>query len=412
MTATLVFLIILAFIIFDFIFDSTLNYLNKKNYKNSVPEILSDVYDEKEYQKNQNYLLTNYKFSFIQSGFLFILLIFALIFNFFAYFNQFIISFIDHPVWTPIVYLLTLSILYNIISIPFDYYDTFVIEEKFEFNKTSKKLFWSDKLKSLILSVILGIIILYPIIYFYQLDSTNFWFYAWAVITFFSLFMATFYSNLIVPLFNKQTPLEEGELRNAIEEFSKKAGFKLQNIYVIDGSKRSTKANAYFTGLGKQKRIVLYDTLIDEMEVNEIVAVLSHEIGHYKHKHIIKSLVISTLYTGIILWLFGLFSQNPVFSQALGVEKPSFHIAVISLAILYSPISTLIGIFMNYYSRKNEYQADNFAKKHQLADELISGLKKLSRKSLSNLTPHRFYTFVHYSHPSLEQRINALKNKQ
>jgi len=412
MTATLVFTIILVFIILDFIFESSLNYLNKKNYKNPVPEILSDIYNEKEYQKNQNYLLANYKFSFVQSSFSFVLLILVLAFNFFAYFNQIITNFIDNPVWTPIVFLLTLSILYSLISIPFEYYETFIIEEKFEFNKTSKKLFWIDKAKSLLLSIVFGIIILYPVIYFYKLDSTNFWLFAWAVVTFFSLFMATFYSNLIVPLFNKQTPLENGELRNAIEAFSQKAGFKLQNIYVIDGSKRSTKANAYFTGLGKQKRIVLYDTLIKDMEVEEIVAVLAHEIGHYKHKHIIKSLVISSLYTGIILWLFGLFSQNPVFSQALGVEKPSFQIAVISLAILYSPISTFIGILMNFYSRKNEFQADAFAKKHQLSLQLISGLKKLSHKSLSNLTPHRFYTFVHYSHPSLEQRINALKNKQ
>jgi STE24 endopeptidase len=221
--------------------------------------------------------------------------------------------------------------------------------------------------------------------------------------------MAMFYSNLIVPLFNKQTPLEEGELRTAIQDFAQKAGFDLQNIYVIDGSKRSTKANAYFTGLGNKKRIVLYDTLIQQLTVDEIVAVLAHEIGHYKHKHIIRSLIVSLLNTGLVLYIFSLIVSYPQFSEVLGVQGIKFHIALITFGLLYSPISLITGLIMNIFSRKNEFQADNFAKKYGLANSLISGLKKLSVNSLSNLTPHKIYVFFNYSHPTLLERIKNLK---
>jgi STE24 endopeptidase len=220
--------------------------------------------------------------------------------------------------------------------------------------------------------------------------------------------MYMFYSNLIVPLFNKQTPLEEGELRNAILEFSDKAGFRLKNIFVIDGSKRSTKSNAYFTGLGPKKRIVLYDTLIEDLHVPEIVAVLAHEIGHYKKKHTLSGLVISTLTTGLILYILSLFIGSPVLSEALGAEQPSFHIGLIAFGVLYSPISTILGLGGNMLSRKNEYQADRYAREQYSSRPLVDALKKLSRKNLSNLTPHPVYVFFHYSHPPLLQRIRAL----
>jgi STE24 endopeptidase len=221
-----------------------------------------------------------------------------------------------------------------------------------------------------------------------------------------------FYSNLIVPLFNKQTPLPKGELKDAIAGFAQKAGFKVKNIYVIDGSKRSTKANAYFTGLGSKKRIVLYDTLINDLSTDEIVAVLAHEIGHYKKKHIVWGLVFSTIQMGVMLLLFNWMVSNPSLSQALGADRPSFHIALIAFGILYTPLSFLLGIGMNLLSRKNEYEADTFAAEFGLGDALISGLKKLSSKNLSNLTPHPAYVFFHYSHPTLLQRIRNIKNLQ
>jgi STE24 endopeptidase len=236
-----------------------------------------------------------------------------------------------------------------------------------------------------------------------------FWIYAWVLVAVFSIFMAMFYSNLIVPLFNKQTPLEEGELRTAIQQFAEKVGFKLDNIFVINGSKRSTKANAYFTGLGAKKRIVLYDTLIEEMETDEIVAVLAHEIGHYKKKHVTQGLFISLLQTGIVLFIFSLLIDNPYLSKALGVEEPNFHIGLVAFGILYSPVSFVLGIFMNQLSRKNEYQADAFAAENYKPEPLASALKKLSQKNLSNLTPHPLYVFFNYSHPPLFERLKHLQ---
>jgi STE24 endopeptidase len=259
-----------------------------------------------------------------------------------------------------------------------------------------------------LLGAVIGGGLLALIIYIYQLTTTNFWIYAWMVITGFSIFMVLFYSNLIVPLFNKQTPLPEGELKSAIEAFSEKVGFQLDNIFVIDGSKRSTKANAYFTGFGSKKRIVLYDTLINDMTTNELVAVLAHEIGHYKKHHVVWSLILGTIQTGVTLFLFSLFVGSPDLSAALGVKQPSFHIGLVAFGILYSPISLMVGLAMNILSRKNEYQADAFAAEYFSATELASALKKLSVKNLSNLKPHPLYVFFHYSHPTLLQRLNAL----
>ena len=284
-----------------------------------------------------------------------------------------------------------------------------MIEEKFGFNKSTKKIFWLDKIKGWGMSSLLGGGILALIIWFYQIAGENFWVYAWVLIGVFSLFMNLYYSKIIVPLFNKQRPLEAGELKVAIENYAKKVGFTLDHIFVIDGSKRSTKANAYFSGFGSQKRITLFDTLINDLETDEIVAVLAHEVGHYKKKHIIFNLTTSILLTGFTLFLLSLFINMPIFSEALGVSLPSFHIGFIAFGILYAPISEITGIFMNYISRVFEYQADNFAKETFAAQPLITALKKLSKNSLSNLTPHPAYVFMNYSHPKLLERIRNLK---
>ncbi len=258
--------------------------------------------------------------------------------------------------------------------------------------------------------IIVGGGILALIVWFYQLSGENFWWYAWILVAVFSVFVNMFYAKLIVPIFNKQSPLPAGSLRDKIENYARKVGFRLDNIFVIDGSKRSTKANAYFSGFGKEKRITLYDTLIKELEEEEIVSVLAHEVGHYKKKHVIFNLVAAVITTGFTLWLLSLFIGNPLLSRALGVLQPSFHIGLIAFGILYSPISELTGLIMNYMSRRFEYQADDFARNTYEGEPLISGLKKLSRTSLSNLTPHKAYVFVHYSHPTLLQRYNNLRN--
>lgn len=296
----------------------------------------------------------------------------------------------------------------DFLTTPFSYYQTFVIEEKFGFNKTTKKIFWLDKLKGWLISILIGGGVLAIIIWFYQQTGENFWIYTWILMAVFSLFINLFYAKLIVPIFNKQTPLENGELKTAIEKYAGNVGFRLNNIFVIDGSKRSKKANAYFSGFGSQKRITLYDTLINDLETDEIVAVVAHEVGHYKRKHILFNLTSSILLTGFTLFILSLFINDSIFSEALSVAVPSFHIGLIVFGIMYSPISEITGLFMNYVSRQFEYQADNFAKETFASEPLITSLKKLSKNSLSNLTPHSAYVFMHYSHPTLLERIKNL----
>jgi STE24 endopeptidase len=298
----------------------------------------------------------------------------------------------------------------EIISTPISYYNTFVIEEKFGFNKTTKQIFWVDKIKGLLMNILVGGAILSLISWFYLLTENNFWIYSWILVTAFSLFLNMFYAKLIVPLFNKQTPLENGALKSAIESYGKKVGFTIHNIFIIDGSKRSTKANAYFSGFGSQKRITLYDTLINDLDTDEIVAVLAHEVGHYKKNHIIYNMISSILLSGLTLYLLSFFINSPILSNALGVSTPSFHIGLIAFGILYTPISEITGLCINFMSRKFEYQADNYAKETFHKNALITSLKKLSKNSLSNLTPHPAYVFAHYSHPTLLNRIKNLES--
>jgi len=409
MSAQTIFYIIIGILIFDFILDKILDYLNAKHYNDELPVELQDVYDADEYKKSQAYKLTNNKFGNISSLFSILLTLGFLFFDGFRIVDDYARTFTDNNILIALIFFGVIMIGSDIITTPFSYYQTFVIEEKFGFNKSTKKLFFIDKVKGWLMSAALGGGILALIIWFYEFAGTNFWLYAWALVAVFSLFMNMFYAKLIVPLFNKQTPLEEGALRDKIAAYANKAGFQLDNVFVIDGSKRSTKANAYFSGFGNQKRITLYDTLINDLEENEIVAVLAHEVGHYKRKHIIYNLILTTALTGFTLWLLSLFISSPLLSKALGVQIPSFHIGMIAFGMLYSPISEITGLFMNSLSRKFEYQADDYAKETHNSDDLISSLKKLSKNSLSNLTPHPTYVWFHYSHPSLLQRIIHLK---
>ena len=410
MNPNTLFYILIAFIIIDFVVDKIIDHLNAKHFDDKVPEELADVYDEKEYLKSQAYKKENYKFSIYISTFSIVVTLAFFLFKGFAWVDQIARNITDNEIFVTLIFFGIIMLANDFISTPFSYYQTFVIEEKYGFNKSSKKLFFTDKIKGWLLTILIGGGILALIAWFYQKTGDQFWIYTWVFIAVFSIFMTLFYSSIIVPLFNKQTPLEDGELRSKIEDFAKKVGFKLDNIFVIDGSKRSTKANAYFSGFGPKKRIVLYDTLIDDLETNEIVGVLAHEVGHYKKKHVFVNMLLSILLTGLTLYILSLLIDNSVLSQALSVEKPSFHIGLIAFGVLYSPISEITGIIMNYISRRFEYQADDFAKENYDADSLISSLKKLSKNSLSNLTPHKANVFVHYSHPTLLQRVLNLKS--
>lgn len=409
MNPTTLFYIIIAILIISFIVDKILDTLNEKHFDDEIPQKLKDVYDADEYKKSQAYKKTSAKFSNITSFVTTVLTLIFFLADGFKYLDSFARTYTDNPILVALIFFGIIILGSEIVSTPLSYYSTFVIEEQFGFNKSTKKIFWLDKIKGLFISVLLGLGILSLVIWFYQLTGKNFWIYAWVSVAVFSLFINMFHAKLIVPLFNKQSPLEDGELKSAIEKYAKNVGFTINNIFVIDGSKRSTKANAYFSGFGSQKRITLYDTLINDLETDEIVAVLAHEVGHYKRRHIIFNLISSILLTGLTLFILSLFVNSPVLSEALGVSIPSFHIGLIAFGILYSPISEVTGLFMNYMSRKFEYQADNYAKETFEGKALISSLKKLSKNSLSNLTPHPAFVFTNYSHPTLLERIKNLE---
>ena len=408
MSPQTVFFIILVILTADFVSERILSALNVKSSKKPIPDLLSGIYDQDKYQKQQSYFRANTRFGLLTSTVSFLVIILMIVFGGFGWLDGIVQRWTANPILVSLIFFGILFLANDIISTPFEIYDIFVIEERFGFNKTTPKTFILDKLKGYALTAVLGGGIIALVMWFYQLNPQYFWLIAWACVTSVSLFISLFYSELIVPLFNKQTPLEAGELRDAIEKFSKKAGFELKNIFVIDGSKRSTKANAYFTGFWKKKRIVLYDTLINDLDTAEIVAVLAHEAGHSKYKHTLRNILINLPYTLLVFFLLGLILRSDVLAQALGGKEASFHLNILAFGILYSPVSMMLGLAMNVLSRKHEYQADGYVKENKMGEQLISALKKISSKSLSNLTPHPAYVFVNYSHPTLLQRVEKL----
>ena len=405
----ILFNILIAIIILNFFKDSILDYLNSKYFDNEIPNIISDIYDKEKYLKSQEYKKTQYKFNRISSIYSLLILLLFFYFDGFLVLDNYCRSLFDSEL---IISLSFFGIIYfgnDLLSIPFSIYHTFIIEEKFGFNKTTKKTYIIDKLKSWLLIILFGGGILSFIIFQFESIGQNFWIVAWIFISVLTLLINGLYAQIIVPLFNKQTKLEDGELKSEIEKYSKKVGFNLSNIFVIDGSKRSTKANAYFSGFGKQKRVTLYDTLINKLTKNQIVAVIAHEIGHYKKNHIIFNLLFSIIQSGIMLYILSLLIYMPIFSEALNIENHSFHIALITFSILYTPISEMSSLIFNLFSRKFEYEADEYADKSFDGKYLIEALKVLTKDSLSNLTPHPKYVWWHYSHPTLLERINQLR---
>ncbi len=402
------FYIILAIVIIDFLFEKTLDFLNDRKKSKTMPTEAAGIYDKEQYEKWLAYDKANGRVEVISSSISIILSLVLLIGGYFGLLDIYLSFFFDSPVVLALVYFAVLGLGSSIISLPFSIYQTFVIEERFGFNKSTVGTFVLDLLKGLGLTLLIGAPLGALIIWIYYELETDFWWIAWLIISGFSLFMTMFGASIIMPLFNKFTPLPDGELRTAIENYCAKVDFKLTNLFVMDGSKRSSKSNAFFSGLGPKKKIALYDTLIDQLTTDQIVAVLAHEVGHYKKKHTAQSLVLSIVQTGIMLFLLGLFLRMDVFSQALGSIGASFHVGIIAFSIIFSPISTLIGIGMNMLSRKNEYEADDYAKSTFSGEALGEGLRILTRENLSNLKPHPAYVFVHYSHPPVLKRLANL----
>jgi STE24 endopeptidase len=408
----LIFFLIIIIPVAGFITERYLSHLNSKMWSATLPEKLKGICDEDEYRRTQLYQKENNRLEFWTSLLNLAVIVGIIIAGGFAWLDVFARTLSLNIVIISLIFFGIIGFASDIINIPFSFYDTFVIEKKYGFNTMTARTFITDHIKSWFIALIIGIPVLGFITWIYYRTGKNFWLYAWGVITAFSVFINFFYSELIVPLFNKQTPLQECTLRTAIETFALKTGFKLRNIYIIDGSKRSTKANAYFSGFGPKKRIVLYDTLLKDLSEEEIVAVLAHEVGHYKKKHVLLNLILSVITTGLMLFLFSLVVDNPNLSEAIGAKSTSFHLGLIVFGILYSPLSLIIGMFSNYISRKNEFAADRFAKENFSPEILSSALKKLSVKNLSNMMPHPAYVFFHYSHPPLLSRLERLENKK
>jgi STE24 endopeptidase len=404
-----IFFIILIIPVSGFIVERYLDHLNDSMWSDTLPEKLKGICDGEEYRKSQLYQRDNKKLSFWSSLFNLAVILIMIIAGGFIMIDSLARTFSVNSVIVSLIFFGIIGFASDIINIPFSCYDTFVIEKEYGFNTMSIRTFITDHIKSWFIALLVGIPVIGLITWFYYKTGKNFWLYAWGLITIFSVFINLFYSELIVPLFNKQTPLQEGSLRTQIETFAEKTGFKLRNIFIIDGSKRSTKANAYFSGFGPKKRIVLYDTLQKELTEEEIVAVLAHEIGHYKKKHVLVTLIFSVLLTGFMLFLFSLVVNNPLLSRALGSETTSFHLGLIVFGILYSPLSLLIGLLTNYISRRNEFEADRFVREKYKPEILAEALKKLSVKNLSNMMPHPAYVFFHYSHPPLLSRLEKLE---
>jgi STE24 endopeptidase len=402
------FWVIVAILVSSYVLERVGEFLDLKSMSGRLPQRLQGVYDAERYQKMQAYEKETTRFSLFSDTFSFLLTLGFLWFQGFAWIDNFWRGFTQNEVFLALLFFGSIGFASDILSLPFSLYSTFVIETKAGFNKTTPTLYFFDKLKSWAISLFLGGGMLAAFIWFYHALGSNAWWIAWVFVSIVMVFMAMFYTSWIVPLFNKLTPLESGELKQAIQGFCQKAGFNLNNLFVIDGSKRSTRANAYFSGLGPKKMIVLYDTLIKNQTTEELVAILAHEIGHYKRKHVLKSMALSFLQTGFILFVLQYLLTSPNLSSALGSTIPSIHLGLVAFGILFTPISLLIGMGMNLLSRKNEFEADAFAAKTYKAAPLKSALVKLSSDNLSNLQPHPFNVFLSYSHPTLLQRLEAL----
>ena len=406
--------IIVGTILFEYILSFISRQLNLKSLTTNLPEEFIGFYDEEKYAKSQDYTRTNSSFGRISSTFNFLLILIVIFLGFFDSLDQYARSFGYSPLITGLIFFGIITIIQDILSTPFSLYSTFIIEEEYGFNKSTPKIYVMDKLKSYLLLLLLGVPLVSAILYFFE-SLENAWLYAWGLMALLSIIMPKIYTQFIAPLFNKFTPLEDGELRDMIKSYSKKVDFPLTEVYVVDGSKRSAHSNAYFTGFGKNKRIVLFDTLMDNHTNEEILAILAHEVGHYKKKHIIKGMITSIIHSGVMLYVLGLFIKMPELHSAMGMsaENPSVYAGLVFFSLLYAPIELILSILFNILSRKHEFEADEYsALTLKNTSHMISGLKNLTVQNLGNLTPHPLPVFLSYSHPPVLDRIKRLQNIQ
>ncbi len=393
----------------DFALERLLHFLNDKHWSPTLPEVLRPFMDADAYARSRAYARAKGQLETLNSWVSFALTI-GMLWGGFAYLDGIVSSWFPQNTYgQTLAFFGLLGLGSTLIGLPFGWRMTFGVEEQFGFNKTDARTFWGDQLKGLLFGVVLGGGLLALFVFFYQAAPQWFWLYAWGAFMAVSVLMMAFYANLILPLFNKIQPMEEGGLRSAIEAYARQVNFPLKRIMVMDGSKRSSKGNAFFSGLGGNKNIVLFDTLIDKHSTEELVAILAHEVGHYKKKHTLQALFLTGLTLFLTLFLLGWAVNRPELSLALGASEAKLHLGMVAFFILYSPLSTLTGLLMNIFSRKNEYEADRYAAQTTHPEPLMEALQRLSVDHLSNLRPHPAYVFFHYSHPPLLQRLQALE---
>ncbi|HMG91074.1 MAG TPA: M48 family metallopeptidase [Chryseolinea sp.] len=404
----IILVIIISITIVSYVTDQILDYINLKAQRTDIPKEIEAFFEKEKYLKSVAYHRELTRFSFLTSGLSFLLSLVMLVTGGFGWLDNLLRPHLQGEIILALGFFGVLMLASDILTLPFQWYGTFVIEEKYGFNKTTIRTFITDKLKGYFLAAIVGGGLLSALIYLIETIGPNFWIWFSIIAAVFVLVINMFYTSLILPMFNKLTALPEGELKSAIEHFAKKVDFPLDNIFVIDGSKRSKKANAFFSGIGKKKKIVLYDTLIENHTTDELVAVLAHEVGHFKKKHIIWGYILSILQIVFTLFVLSkvIFAENV--SLALGGTEHAIHLNLLAFGILFSPISGITGMFMKMYSRKNEFEADAYAKETFDGTALSNALKRLSVDSLSDLYPHPLYVFFHYSHPPLLKRLEAL----
>tara|TARA_B100000427_G_scaffold6109_1_gene5725 strand:+ start:9252 stop:10487 length:1236 start_codon:yes stop_codon:yes gene_type:complete len=403
-------IVILTFYIGFYCFDSIVDWLNSRSVSTDVPAEFEGVYDSEKYAQSQRYLKETTQFGFFQKTLQLMVIVPFILFGGFNILDVFVRSFGFSSLLTGVIYLVILIIIMMLVGLPFSYYATFVIESRYGFNKSTRATFWMDFLKSLTISLLIGVPILTAVLWFFESLGSYAWLVAWSFLVIVQLILVYLAPSFIMPLFNKFEPLEDGELKEKLEAYSQKHNFAFEGLYKMDGSKRSSKSNAYFTGFGSRRRIVLFDTLIEKHSPNELLVILAHEMGHYKLRHIHKSLFMSIVSSGLMLFLLSLFLNNQLLSQAFGMDSLSIYTSLIFFSFLFQPVESLIGIFSHYISRKHEFEADKFAVETTgLADDMIAALKRLSVDNLSNLQPHWLKVWVDYTHPPVISRIKAIR---
>jgi STE24 endopeptidase len=407
------FFVILFALLIDYALGAAANLLNLKSLRAELPPALEGVYQPEDYRRSQEYVRTNTRFDFITSTFGLAVLLSFWLAGGFNYLDQIVRPWEFGPILTGLLYIGILLIGYSLLTLPFSIYHTFAIEERFGFNRTTPRTFFLDRIKSLGLTALIGAALLSAVLALFEYVGYHAWIYCWIAVTVFSLILEYVAPNWIMPMFNKFTPLEPGELKDAIFNYARSVNFPIKNVFVMDGSRRSSKSNAFLTGFGRNKRIALFDTLIKKHTVPELIAVLAHEIGHHKKKHILQGTTINIIHFGVLFFVLSIFLGSPGLYDAFYMEQQSVYSGILFFGLLYTPLEMVLSLAMQALSRKNEYEADRFAAETiEHPQDLTEALKKLYADNLSNFTPHPLYVFLNYSHPPLLQRIRAILRYQ